>query len=197
MRKNLNDDLRPTKLGNPLHPFCLYTLTQPTSSNTQGFYSRIAASPNTLRVLMNLWPPFLGMRIHIEHISPDWRSARVRMKLSLRNKNYVGTHFGGALFAMTDPFYMLLLMNCLGKTHTVWDKAASINFLKPGRGTVWANFEVQKPRVVKRLNPRTPCALWTQRASASHRCRKRFGFEHAHHDERFLQRSEKRAIILC
>jgi acyl-coenzyme A thioesterase PaaI-like protein len=112
------------------------------SSTQQGFYSRIAASPNTLRILMNLWLPLIGMRIHITHVGADWRSARVRMKLSLRNKNYVGTHFGGALFAMTDPFYMLLLMNALGKEFTVWDKAASIDFLKPGRGTVWAHFEI-------------------------------------------------------
>jgi acyl-coenzyme A thioesterase PaaI-like protein len=111
-------------------------------SSKQGFYSRLNVTPNMLRMFMNIWPPFLGMRIHIERIAPDWRSVRVRMKLSLRNKNYVGTHFGGALFSMTDPFYMLMLMNLLGKDYLVWDQSSNITFIAPGRGTVFAQFEV-------------------------------------------------------
>lgn len=66
----------------------------------------------------------------------------MRMKLSFYNKNYVGSHFGGALFAMTDPFYMLMLMNLLGRDYVVWDKAAAINFVSPGRTTVTADFHV-------------------------------------------------------
>lgn len=91
---------------------------------------------------MNLWPPFWGMRIHIEEIAPDWRYLRMRMKLSFMNKNYVGTHFGGGMFAMTDPFYMLMLMNLLGRDYLVWDKSAKIEFLKPGRSTVYAHFRI-------------------------------------------------------
>ena len=66
----------------------------------------------------------------------------MRMKLSFINKNYVGSHFGGGLFAMTDPFYMLMLMNLLGRDYLVWDKAAKIEFIAPGRTTVYAHFEV-------------------------------------------------------
>ena len=62
------------------------------------------------------------------------------MKLSLRNQNYVGSHFGGGLFSMTDPFYMLMLMNVLGNEYLVWDKSANIQFVSPGRGTVFAHF---------------------------------------------------------
>ncbi len=111
-------------------------------STQQGFYSKLRFSAGQFRVMMNLWPPFWGLRVHITEISPDWRALSVRMKLSLRNKNYVGSHFGGGLFAMTDPFYMLLLMNVLGKEFVVWDKSAKISFLKPGRGTVFAHFKV-------------------------------------------------------
>jgi acyl-coenzyme A thioesterase PaaI-like protein len=112
------------------------------SSSNQGFYSKFAVSPRVFRLLMNCWPPFWGMRIHILHIADDWTKLRMQMKLSFYNKNYVGSHFGGALFAMTDPFYMLMLMNLLGRDYVVWDKAAAINFVTPGRTTVTADFHV-------------------------------------------------------
>ena len=112
------------------------------SSSKQGFYSRLKISANTFRRMMNLWPPFWGMRIHILRIAPDYREVEVRMKLSLANKNYVGTHFGGGLFAMCDPFYMLMLLNNLGPGYVVWDKASSILYAAPGRGTVFATFQL-------------------------------------------------------
>ena len=61
---------------------------------------------------------------------------RVEMRLRPWNRNAVGTHFGGSLYSMVDPWYMLLLMRILGPDYVVWDQAASIRFLKPGRGTV-------------------------------------------------------------
>ena len=70
------------------------------------------------------------------------KSADVEMKLRWWNANYVGTHFGGSLFAMTDAFYMLMLMANLGSDYIVWDKAASIRYRKPGRGTVRAEFHL-------------------------------------------------------
>jgi acyl-coenzyme A thioesterase PaaI-like protein len=112
------------------------------SSSKQGFYSRLRLGPRGFRHLMNLWPPFLALRIHIMRIDPDWRHVSIRMKLSLLNKNYVGTHFGGGLFAMSDPFYMLMLMNILGRDYLVWDKSTHIQFLRPGRGTVHAHFRL-------------------------------------------------------
>jgi len=97
---------------------------------------------HALRRGVNLWPPFLGARIRVRHISPDMKSIDVEMKLRWWNANYVGTHFGGSLFAMTDPFYMLMLMANLGRDYIVWDKAASIRYRKPGRGTVRAEFRL-------------------------------------------------------
>jgi acyl-coenzyme A thioesterase PaaI-like protein len=95
-----------------------------------------------LRRSINLWPPFLGGGIRIKHIAPDMKSVDVEMKLRWWNANYVGTHFGGSLFAMTDAFYMLMLMANLGRDYIVWDKAASIRYRKPGRGTVRAEFRL-------------------------------------------------------
>jgi hypothetical protein len=43
---------------------------------------------------------------------------------------------------MTDPFYMLLLIENLGRDYIVWDKAASIRYRRPGRGTVRAEFRL-------------------------------------------------------
>ena len=95
-----------------------------------------------LRRWINFWPPFVGMGIRIVRVAPDMRAVDVEMKLCWWNANYVGTHFGGSLYAMTDPFYMLMLMANLGRDYIVWDKAASIRYRKPGKGTVRAEFRL-------------------------------------------------------
>lgn len=99
-------------------------------------------SANRLRRWIHLWPPFLGAGIRITRIAPDMKSIDVEMKLRFWNANYVGTHFGGSLFAMTDAFYMLMLMHHLGRDYIVWDKAATIRYKKPGRGSVRAEFRL-------------------------------------------------------
>jgi acyl-coenzyme A thioesterase PaaI-like protein len=96
---------------------------------------------------MNLWPPFLGAGIHVRSISADWSEAVVELRARWLNRNYVGTHFGGSLFAMTDPFFALLLMHRLGAQYLVWDQAARIDFVAPGRGTVSARFGLPEERV--------------------------------------------------
>jgi acyl-coenzyme A thioesterase PaaI-like protein len=95
-----------------------------------------------LRRWVNLWPPFLGAGIRVIHIAPDMKALDVEMKLRWWNANYVGTHFGGSLFAMTDAFYMLMVMANLGRDYIVWDKAASIRYRRPGRGAVHAEFRL-------------------------------------------------------
>lgn len=97
---------------------------------------------SVFRFGLNLWPPFLFTGIHVDALSADYRHARVEMRLRFWNRNYVGTHFGGSLFAMTDPFWMLLVLHQLGRDHFVWDKSAEIEFVKPGRGTVWTRFDL-------------------------------------------------------
>src|ERR1700739_2514613 len=97
---------------------------------------------HALRRSVNLWPPFLGAGIRVKHIAADMKSIDVEMKLRWWNANYVGTHFGGSLFAMTDAFYMLMLMANLGRDYIVWDKAGSIRYRRPGKGTVRAEFRL-------------------------------------------------------
>jgi acyl-coenzyme A thioesterase PaaI-like protein len=100
--------------------------------------------PRLLRHLLNFWPPFLASGIHVVHLGRDWRSAEVELRMRPWNRNYVGTHFGGSLFAMTDPFWMILVMRALGPDYVVWDKAGEIEFAKPGRGTVHCRFDLDE-----------------------------------------------------
>ena len=101
-------------------------------------------TPRLLRFGMNLWPPYLFSGIRVIDIGDDWRSARVELRRHLWNRNYVGTQFGGSLFAMTDPFWMLLMLHALPRDYIVWDKAAEIEFVKPGRSTVHAEFHLDE-----------------------------------------------------
>ena len=95
-----------------------------------------------LRHGLNLWPPFLFSGIHVTRLSEDYRHAEVELRMRPWNRNYVRTHFGGSLFAMTDPFWMLLTLHALGRDYVVWDQSGRIDFIKPGRGTVRARFDL-------------------------------------------------------
>lgn len=105
--------------------------------------------PNILKFGINLWPPFLGAGIRVKNIAPDYREVIVSMKLRWYNRNYMGTHFGGSLAAMTDPFYILMLIHILGKEYTVWDKTSIIDFIAPGKGTVTAHFTLEDDQIAE------------------------------------------------
>lgn len=96
------------------------------------------------KLMMNCYPPYLGTGIRVSKVSPDYRFLQVEMPLRWYNRNYVGTHFGGSLSSMADPFYMLMLINNLGRDYIVWDQAGSVEYRKPGRGRVKAVFEIDQ-----------------------------------------------------
>lgn len=102
-----------------------------------------------LRHLLNIWRPFRGAGIRVTALRADWSYARVVLKEQLLNRNYVGTHFGGSLYAMTDAFYMLMLIHRLGKGYRVWDTVGTIEYLAPGRGTVSAEFHLDEQTVAR------------------------------------------------
>lgn len=106
--------------------------------------ARLARKARLLRWLLNIYPPYLGAGVRIRRISPDFREIQVQMGLNRFNRNYVGTQFGGSLYSMTDPFYMLMLMENLGRDYIVWDKAADIDFISPGKGRVHAEFRIDQ-----------------------------------------------------
>lgn len=104
------------------------------------------ASKRWLIRLLNFYPPYLGAGVRVR-VTPDFRTFDVRMKLRWWNRNYVGTQFGGSLYTMCDPFYMLILLDALGRGYVVWDKAATIRFRRPGTGTVRATFHIPEERI--------------------------------------------------
>lgn len=93
-----------------------------------------------LRHVYNFFPAYRGTGARITYIASDFREIRIRLPLSWRTRNYVGTIYGGSMFGAVDPIYMVMLIKTLGPGHEVWDKSATIKFLKPGRETLYARF---------------------------------------------------------
>jgi acyl-coenzyme A thioesterase PaaI-like protein len=100
-----------------------------------------------LKLLANLYGPYLLAGIRLTRVAHDLGTIEVQMALRPWNRNYVGTHFGGSLFSMADPWFMIMLLERLGPGYQVWDKAGAIRFRKAGRGTVRALFTIAPERV--------------------------------------------------
>ena len=102
-----------------------------------------------MKHLINCYPPYWGTGIVVKSIAKDFSNISVEMKMHWYNRNYVRTHFGGSLYAMTDPFYMLMLIRILGKGYIVWDKMARVEFVKPGTGKVKTLFTISDEQVAE------------------------------------------------
>ena len=89
------------------------------------------AKPTRMRRFMNVWPPFLFAGIYVQELSEDYTFCRVKLRAWVATRNVNGSQFGGNLFAMTDPIYPLMLLGIFGKEYFVWDKEATIEFIKP------------------------------------------------------------------
>ncbi len=124
------------------------------TANAQRFHLTNNARKSTgaskkLKRWVNLYPPYLGAAVRVTQVSDDFRHVEVEMPLRFYNRNYVGTHFGGSLYSMCDPFYMLMLINILGPDYIVWDKAATIRFKKPGKGLMKASFDLTDEQIAE------------------------------------------------
>ncbi len=104
-------------------------------------------TPRRLKLFLNWYPPYLGAGVRVHRISKDFRELDVSMALRWYNRNAVGTHFGGSLYSMVDPHFMLLLVGALGPEYLVWDQAASIRFVRPGKGRVHAQVRLSEERI--------------------------------------------------
>ena len=100
-----------------------------------------------LRWKFNLFPAYRGTGGRILSIAGDMREIRVKVPLSWRTKNYVGTIFGGSMYGAVDPIYMIMLIFLLGPDYVVWDKTATIRFRKPGKATLFATFRISDPEL--------------------------------------------------
>jgi hypothetical protein len=94
------------------------------------------------RIKFNFFPAYRGTGAKVIFMSDDYREIRVKIPLSWRTKNYVGTIYGGSMYGGIDPIYMLMLIKNLGKNYIVWDKAAAIRFKRPGKETLFAEFHL-------------------------------------------------------
>lgn len=92
----------------------------------------------------NLFPAIRGTGARVTYLADDFRELHVKVPLNWRTRNYVGTIFGGSMFGATDPFYMVLFINLLGKDYVVWDKSATIHFKRPGKSTLRAKFKIEQ-----------------------------------------------------
>ena len=101
----------------------------------------------------NFFPAFRGTGARVTYVSGDFREVHVKLPLNWRTRNYVGTIFGGSLYGAVDPHYMIMLIKILGPDYIVWDKAATIRFKKPGRGTLYAHFVIPEEEIetIRRL----------------------------------------------
>lgn len=106
----------------------------------------------------NLFPAYRGTGARVTYVASDFREVRVKLPLSWRTRNYVGTIFGGSLYSAVDPIYMLMLIKILGPGYVVWDKAATIHFKKPGRETLYARLVLEEEEIqtIKRELEKAP-----------------------------------------
>jgi acyl-coenzyme A thioesterase PaaI-like protein len=112
----------------------------------------VSPSPRVQRLLariINVYPPFVGAGIRVRQSKADPYTVVSSMTLRPWNRNLFGTHFGGSLYAMCDPFFALILARHLGAGYVVWDRSASVEFLRPGRGTVRATFHIPPDEIAK------------------------------------------------
>ncbi|MFH7766757.1 PaaI family thioesterase [Acinetobacter sp. BSP-28] len=108
---------------------------------------KLQTIPAISKFLLNRYAPYRGAGIEIDKVDLANYHIRIKMPLTRKNQNVVGVHFGGSLYSMVDPLYMLILMHHLGSKYIVWDKSASIQFLSPGRGTVYADIRLDSTEI--------------------------------------------------
>ena len=105
-------------------------------------------STRLMRWRFNWFPAYRATGARVTYIAADWLEVHVRLRLTWRTRNYVGTLFGGSIYGAIDPIYMMMLIRLLGPDYVVWDKAAAVRFRRPGRSTLTARL-VLDPALVE------------------------------------------------
>jgi len=133
---------------------------------------------NLFRWYFNFFPAYRGTGGWVTYISSDWKEVRVRLPLNWMTRNYVGTIYGGSIYGAADPMYMIMLIKILGPEYIVWDKAASIQFKKPGKTTLYTTFrisdaEIERIRTMLESQASIDCHYevnWIDQAGVVHAC---------------------------
>lgn len=101
------------------------------------------------RLGFNFFPAYRGTGAWVSYIADDFHEIHIKIPLSWRTRNYVGTIFGGSMFGAVDPILMVMFIKILGRDYVVWDKAATIRFLRPGKETLFARFLISPVEIAE------------------------------------------------
>lgn len=104
------------------------------------FLSRFVKKHSLFKHGFNISPMYRRSTGRVYYCSEDLLHVKIVVPLSYKNKNYVGSIFGGSLSSATDPIYMIQLINILGDDYVVWDKAVTIKFKRPAKESAYAEF---------------------------------------------------------
>ena len=96
------------------------------------------------KTVFNLFPSYRRSGGRVCFISDNWKEVHIKLRYSWKTRNYVGSVFGGSIYAALDPIYMVQLIYILGKNYVVWDKDATVKFIKPIKKTVYARFLISE-----------------------------------------------------
>lgn len=124
-------------------------------------------SENVLKWAMRFYPPLLFQRIWVKRFHAGFLGVEVKIFKSILNINYNKSVFGGTIYAAADPFFAVLfyqLMLRKGFRVIVWQKAAEIFFLKPGRSNLYFKINIS----VEEINQ--ICLLLETNGKAEHQC---------------------------
>jgi acyl-coenzyme A thioesterase PaaI-like protein len=100
-----------------------------------------------LRFAFNFYPCYRRTGARLIYVASDLSEVRVKLPLNWRTRGYWGTTFGGSMYAAIDPVLLVMLARRLGRDYQVWDKAATIEFKKPGRSTLYAHFRIEAAEI--------------------------------------------------
>ncbi len=91
------------------------------------------------RTLFNILPVYRGTRAKLKFVSADWKEVHILLPLNYKTRNITGTVFGGSIYSSLDPIFMAMLIRLLDRNeYVVWDKAATVRFLRPARTDIRA-----------------------------------------------------------
>ncbi len=92
----------------------------------------------------NWFPAYRGSGAKVTYVSSDFHDVCIKLPCNWRTKNHMGITWGGSLYAALDPIYGVMLYKILGRQYRVIDSQAEIRFLKPGKETLYAHFEISE-----------------------------------------------------
>src|SRR5262252_10383353 len=91
--------------------------------------------------LLEMYPPFVPMRIKVLEISAGWRNVRILLPLNARSRNPGGVMFGGYQAALADPIAALACARIF-PGYSVWTRAMTISFDHGGNSDLEMRFSL-------------------------------------------------------